>query len=80
MIKLTCKGGACRGKLQLVAKAKGKPKIGKASFSLASGRSKTIAVKLNGTGKKLLKKAGKAGLKVTLTGSGVEDRTLKLKP
>jgi hypothetical protein len=53
--------------------------IGKARFSLASGASKTIKVKItNGQVKKLLKQ-GKA-VKATLKGAGIKSRTIKLKP
>ena len=76
LVKLTCKGtGACTGIAKLVAGAQ----IGKASFSIAAGRTKTIAVKLTAKGKKLVSEAGKKGLAVKLRGSGVKPRGLTLK-
>jgi hypothetical protein len=90
MVALKCSGGACKGSLKLVYEVKtksGKGKtvvtkvtIGSASFSLAAGAEKTVAVKLNSKGTTYLAEAGKKGLKVKLTGSGVKGRTVQLKP
>lgn len=91
MVSLKCTGGgSCKGSLKLVYEAKtknGKGKtvvtkvtIGSASFSLANGAEKTVAVKLNSKGTAYLEEAGKKGLKVKLTGSGVKSRTVTLKP
>jgi hypothetical protein len=87
--------GACRGNLKLVARVKsrkGKGKgakgsrrrvrnlvIGRAGFSIAAGRTKTIRVRLTGKGKRLVRRAGKRGLKVKLRGKGVANRAVKLK-
>jgi hypothetical protein len=77
-ITLTCSGqAACQGSLKLTYKQKGKQVvIGKASFNIAVGKSQTIAVKLTAKGESLVKKAGKKGLKVKLTGNAVKARTL----
>jgi hypothetical protein len=81
-LKLTCKGeGPCKGSLKLTAKIKsgGKTKtltIGKASFSLAAGASKTLKVKLSGPAKQAL---AKGPLKAKVSGSGVAASTVKLK-
>ena len=81
-LKLTCSGGACKGSFKLTAKVKSGKRtkglvIGKGSFSLASGASKTIKVKItNGQAKKLLK-SGKT-LKARVTGPGIEPRIVKL--
>jgi hypothetical protein len=81
-LKLTCKGeGACKGSLKLMAKIKsgGKTKnltIGKASFSLALGASKTLKVKLSGPAKQAL---AKGPLKAKVSGSGIAASTVKLK-
>ncbi len=64
-VKLTCASTAtCSGKLTLIAKTKGKSKkkaktqtIGTASFSIPAGRTVTIKLKLNGTGRTLLSAA-----------------------
>ena len=82
-IKLTCSGGPCKGSFKLTAKVKqGKKRkqllIGKASFSLAAGASKTVAVKLSGPAKQELSRG--RTLKAQLKGSGVKTSTVKLKP
>jgi carboxypeptidase family protein len=85
LLKLSCTGGgACVGTLKLVVRARGKHDtrsitIGQANFSIAAGVSTTIRVHLTSKGASLLRKAGKHGLKVTLSGSGVKGRTLALK-
>lgn len=79
-ITLTCKGQyACQGSLKLTVKQKGKTiTLGTATFNLAVGSSRAVAVKLNATGEKLVKEAGKKGLKVKLSGTGVKSRTLQI--
>jgi len=82
-LKLTCSGGPCKGTLKLKAKVKQGKKtknlvIGKASFSLASGASGTLKVKLSSPAKKELAK-GKT-LKAKASGSDVTASTVKLKP
>ena len=82
-LKLSCSGGACKGTLKLTAKIKQGTKtksmvIGKASFSLAAGASKTLKVKLSGAAMKELKK--RKTLKAKVTGTGVTSSTVKLKP
>jgi hypothetical protein len=54
--------------------------IGRASFSIAVGETKLVRVPLTRKGLALLRKAGKRGLKVKLRGSGLVERSLKLKP
>lgn len=85
VLRLSCKGkGACKGSLKLVAKLKvgtAKAKnveIGKASFSLAGGTSKTLKVKLAGAAKKVLGKA--KTVKATVSGAGVTKSTVTIKP
>jgi hypothetical protein len=89
LLRLSCRGvAACRGLVKLVVRVKGKRSakrtesvvVGKSRFSIPAGKSKTLHVKLTGKGKKLLRQAGKRGLKAKLTGSGVKPRTVKLKP
>jgi hypothetical protein len=82
-LKLTCSGGACKGTLKLTAKLKQGHKtknmaIGTASFSLASGASATLKVKLSGAAKQELGK-GKT-IKAKLTGTAIAASTVKLKP
>jgi hypothetical protein len=50
-----------------------------ARYSIARTKSATIRVPLTAKGRSLLGKAGKRGLKVTLSGSGVKGRALVLK-
>jgi hypothetical protein len=84
VLKLSCKGrGACKGSLKLVAKLKVKGKlknveIGKASFRLAAGASKTLKVKLSGAAKKVLGKAN--AVKAKVSGTGVTKSTVTIKP
>jgi Carboxypeptidase regulatory-like domain len=84
LLKLKCTGGgACAGTLKLAVRTGGKHGssvvIGQAHFSIAAGKSATVHVHLKSKGASLLGKAGKRGLKVTLSGSGVKGRTLVLK-
>ncbi len=53
--------------------------VGEAGYSIAPGGSLTLAVHLNAKGRSLLHKAGKKGLKVTASGSGLQTSTLVLK-
>ncbi len=84
VLRLSCKGqGPCKGSLKLMAKLKvgGKLKnteIGKASFSLAAGTSKTLKVKLSAAAKKVLGKA--KTVKATVSGTGVTRSTVMIKP
>jgi hypothetical protein len=85
MLKLTCTGAAaCSGTLKLIAQVRhGKRTtnvtVGTARFSIAVGKSATIHVRLTAKGRSLVSKAGRRGLKVKLSGSGVKGRTLLLK-
>jgi hypothetical protein len=54
--------------------------IGKHAFSIAAGHSATVKVPLNTKGMAMLRHAGKHGLIVRLTGTGVKGRTIHLKP
>ncbi len=84
MLKLACKGqGPCKGSLKLVAKLKVKGKlknveIGKTSYGLAAGASKTLKVKLAGAAKKVLGRA--KSVKATVSGTGVVKSTVTIKP
>ncbi len=85
LLELRCTGGgACTGTLKLVVRTRGKHGtssvvIGQAHFSIAAGKSATVHVHLKSKGASLLGKAGKRGLKVKLSGTGVKGRTLTLK-
>lgn len=77
LLKVRCGGsGACSGTLELTTKAKGKTVVlGKASFKVGVGRSRTVKVKLSSAAKKLL---AAGPLKVKVHGDGV-DATVTLK-
>lgn len=89
LLRLRCRGaGVCQGSLKLVVRVKvgkhGRKRthnlvIGRAGFAIAAGRSKTVAVRLKAKGKALLRKAGSRGLRVKLRGSGVGNRTVRLR-
>jgi len=80
-LRLSCKGGPCKGRLKLIAKlkaGKGKAKkvtIGKASLSLASGRSTALMVKLSRPARKQLDR----GRAVTAWASGQRVKASKVK-
>jgi hypothetical protein len=79
VITVGCVGGACKGSLNLTAKAKSKTVVlGGASFSLVAGRSTTVKVKLSKAVLAKVEEAGAKGLEVRLTGSHIKARSLKL--
>jgi hypothetical protein len=89
-VTVRCPGpGSCSGVLRIVARVVGRHgkrkktssvTIGVASFSMAAGKRVTLHVLLTGQGRKLLNTVGRLGLKVQITGSGVQAHTAKLKP
>ena len=81
-------GAACSGKATLTAPQGGNQRaartltIGTAKIKIAAGTSAKIKIKLNKSGKKLLRKKGKkvnARLTVTLTGGGALGKSLTLR-
>ncbi|MHB1539555.1 MAG: WD40/YVTN/BNR-like repeat-containing protein, partial [Solirubrobacteraceae bacterium] len=89
---LRCDGGSCSGRVLLkvsIVKRVRKGRrfirrrelitIGSASFALASGAHRTLAVHLSATGARLLRQAGRRGSRVKLTGSGVKSGSVLLK-
>jgi hypothetical protein len=88
-VTLRCPGpGLCSGVMKIVARVvtqQGKRKktskvtIGVASFSMVAGKKMTLRVRLTGQGRKLLGKAGRGGLAVQVTGTGVKAQGTKLK-
>jgi Divergent InlB B-repeat domain len=88
LVKLICRGEAgvrCQGAIELIAPVKQGKKtkntvIAKGSYDLPAKDSQQIVpVKFNAIGKKLVKRAGKHGLKVKVTGDQLQDRMLKLR-
>jgi hypothetical protein len=53
--------------------------IGKARFSIPAGGKKVVRVPLTGKGKRLVRHAHRRGLAVKLRGSGVVNRTVRLR-
>jgi len=79
LLKMRCTGeGACEGMARLLAGRRAE--IGKHRFALAAGRSGVVGVKLNRGGLRLLRNAGKGGLKAKLAGSGLKPAAVTLKP
>lgn len=94
LFRLTCRGsGRCRGSLRLVARIKvqrqNQPKgsrrqlrnlvVGRIRFSIPAHRTRTVRVRLNRKGTRLLRRADRAGLRIKLRGAGVRDRTMRLR-
>jgi hypothetical protein len=94
-VRLRCaSAGSCTGTLTLYARVKrragaGHGKhlrrvryvlIGTASFSIPMGVTASIDVHLTRRGRRLLRRAGKAGLRVALSGTGVQSGSLLLRP
>jgi Divergent InlB B-repeat domain len=83
LLKLNCSAArVCHGNLKLTIQIKQGHKtktvvIGRASYRIAAGQSKTIKIKLSGVANQLLKQF--KTLKATLTGPGRLHRTVKLK-
>ena len=86
-VTLSCPGVApCSGVMRIIARVTkhGKHKasnvtIGVASFSMLASKRVTLRVHLTGAGSKLLRRAGRRGLKVQITGIGVQAHAAVLK-
>lgn len=82
-LSVRCSGaGKCSGKVVLKAKVvkKKKPKtIGSKKFTLAKGKKSKLTVRLSKAAKKAISKAGKRGLKTSVSGTGVKAKKLTLK-
>ncbi|HET7418543.1 MAG TPA: hypothetical protein VFJ61_13055 [Solirubrobacterales bacterium] len=85
-LKLHCPGAlACKGDLRLIArptKVKGKAtavSAGSVDFDIPAGGKRTIAVRLNRKGWRLLSVAGKKGVGVRLVGNQIQRRGLLLR-
>lgn len=80
LVKVTCSGGAtCTGSFKVVAtevvkrhhkRHKRQVNVGKATFSVATGKTATVKVRLSAKARKLLRKSGK--LEARLTGTGIK--------
>jgi len=79
-VRLSCSGGLCRGALKLTAKLRrgaGPVVIGRAPFTLASGESTVLPVKLSAAAQRKVKKSGT--LRARAAGTGVASSAMKLK-
>jgi Divergent InlB B-repeat domain len=79
-VRLTCSGGLCKGAVKLTAKLRpgaGPVVIGRTPFTLASGESAVLPVKLSAAAKRRVQKSGT--LRAKAAGTGVAARALKLK-
>jgi hypothetical protein len=78
-VKLTCSGGLCRGAVRLTAKLRrgaGPVLIGRAPFTLASGESTVLPVKLSAAAQRKVKSGT---LRAKAAGTGVAASSVKLK-
>jgi uncharacterized delta-60 repeat protein len=69
-----------RGKAQRSARGAGSVVLGRSRFRVPAGKAKTLRIRLNRTGQRLLRRAGRYGLRARLVGRGVRNRTVRLKP
>ena len=77
LLRLRCRGaGRCLGAVKLLSGGKS---IGKRRFGIASGRAKTLRVKLNSRGRALVRRSHGRRLKLKLTGIGVKHRVVVVK-
>jgi hypothetical protein len=87
-VTLRCPGpGSCSGVMKIFVRVakNGKHKtsnvvIGVASFSMAAGKRVTLRVHLTGPGSQLLRRAGRRGLRVQISGTGVQAHAAVLRP
>ncbi|MHB1808481.1 MAG: hypothetical protein ACYCU0_04210 [Solirubrobacteraceae bacterium] len=92
-VSLSCAGGPCSGRVLLrvtivkrvrkghrVLRRKRIVTIGSASFSLAAGAHETVAVRLDALGARLLRQAGRRGLRAQVGGTGVKAGRILLEP
>jgi len=93
LLRTRCRGqqGArCKGVARLILRVRvgrGNRKrvrnivIGRARYNLPAGRPlRTVRVRLNGRGKRLLRRAGRRGFAAILVGGGLKNRVVTLKP
>ncbi|HTR74158.1 MAG TPA: IPT/TIG domain-containing protein [Solirubrobacterales bacterium] len=83
-LRISCSGGHCKGSFKLTAKVKQGKKtktvvIGKTSYNVAAGKSKTVKVKITNSQIKKDLNNGKT-VKAQLSGSGIKTSTVTLKP
>lgn len=94
LLRLACRGaGRCGGSLRLVARIRVQSQngarrsrrrfrnlvVGRIHFSIPAHRTRTVRVRLNRKGRRLMREAGRTGRKVKLRGSGVSNRIVWLR-
>jgi hypothetical protein len=82
LLKLSCSGGPCQGRLKLIAKVRKGRKVrrvvvGRASFSLVAGGRKKVGVPLSAAARRSLK--GRRVLSARVTGPDVARGTVRLR-
>lgn len=93
LLRLRCPAQtACRGVAKLIARVQPerdtRPSaararnvvIGRSRFRVPAGKTNVVYIRLNGRGKRLLRQAGRRGLRARLVGRGLRSRTVRLKP
>lgn len=82
-------GARCMGALRLIARVRAARTsrrrarnvlVGRTRYNLPAGTARTVRVRLNGRGKRLLRRAGRRGLRARLVGASVRNRVVKLRP
>lgn len=90
LMRLRCRGQvACRGIAKLVARVRLRRgarrsaakniELGRTRFRVPAGRTKALRIRLNRKGRRLLRRAGRRGLRVRLVGRGLRNRAVRLK-
>ncbi|HLI32416.1 MAG TPA: carboxypeptidase regulatory-like domain-containing protein [Solirubrobacteraceae bacterium] len=85
LLQVRCSGAPeCAGKIKLTVRVRhGKHVktvvLGSGAFSVAAGKTAVVHLKLGALGGKALRKAGKRGLTINLSGTGIKGRSLHLK-
>lgn len=83
---------ACRGVAKLVARVPVRRSVrrsakraknvvlGRSRFRVPAGRTKVLRIRLNRKGRRLLRRAGRRGMRARLVGRGLRNRMVRLKP
>jgi uncharacterized delta-60 repeat protein len=91
LVRLRCDGqAACRGVAKLQARVPSKRSarrsaaksvvLGQSRFRVPAGKARLLRILLNREGQQLVRRAGRRGLRVRLTGRGLRNRAVWLKP
>lgn len=85
LLRLRCRGGGhCHGLVRLVHRRRARRgqriRVGRAAFAIPAGEARLLRVKLSRRGRALLRRAGRRGLRLRLSGRGVGRRVVVLIP